>query len=176
MKKLLSIVFVLIVVAVGYWLIAPLFITNEVDDALPVAFDPSSITSEAEMAEIIANIPDQSMDDDMPAATATEAATPTFIPIQSTPGHPATGNVRVIDTGTETIVRFEDYDGTNGPDLFVYLAKDLDATEFISLGRSKGNQGNANYVVPEGIDISEYRYVMTWCRAFGVLFDYAEIN
>jgi len=73
-------------------------------------------------------------------------------------------------------VRYENYKGTNGPDLYVYLAKDLDATEFISLGRAKGNQGNINYTVPDDIDITEYQYVMTWCKAFGVLFDYAPIQ
>ncbi|MEM9336946.1 MAG: DM13 domain-containing protein [Patescibacteria group bacterium] len=96
--------------------------------------------------------------------------------IIDTPTHPAEGSVRVLEAGGQSIVRFEDYDGTNGPDLFVYLAKDLDADEFVNLGRAKGNMGNINYEVPDDVDVSEYKYVMTWCRAFGVLFDYAEIN
>ncbi len=104
----------------------------------------------------------------------TDSAGPFFI--KDTAAHPATGEVLIIRDGDDTTVRFENYDGTNGPDLYVYLAKDLDAKEFVSLGRAKGNKGNINYQVPSNIDASEYKYVMTWCQAFGVLFDYAEIN
>lgn len=114
--------------------------------------------------------------DAMPTSLASEVFRDDVFPISDTRGHPATGNVRVTKTETGTTVRYENYDGTNGPDLFVYLAKDLDAKEFVSFGRARGNKGNINYEVPEGIDVSEYRYVMTWCKAFGVLFDYAEIN
>ncbi|MFT5849292.1 MAG: hypothetical protein ACI9H6_000093 [Patiriisocius sp.] len=113
-------------------------------------------------------------------APAPVAATPAVqgpYTIESTPGHTASGAVRVIKTPNDgTIVRYENYAGTNGPDLFVYLAKDLDATEFVNLGRAKGNQGNINYTLPEDTDLSEYQYIMTWCKAFGVLFDYAEIK
>lgn len=165
----------LVAVGVIYWLAAPLFINEMVDDALPVSF------TEADLMEQSANMPDIEMDDAMPSNIAqpaepvSEPVARSF-PIVDTPGHPASGVVKVITTEGKTFVRFEDYDGTNGPDLFVYLAKDLDATEFVNLGRAKGNMGNINYEVPEDVDISEYRYVMTWCRLFGVLFDYAEIN
>ena len=99
------------------------------------------------------------------------------LPIVDTPGHPATGNIRVISTEDTTIVRYEDYDGTNGPDLKIYLTNDLEeAGDFVSLGAARGNQGNINYTVPNDVDISDYQYVVTWCEAFGVLFDYAEIN
>lgn len=97
-------------------------------------------------------------------------------PIIDTPAHPATGVVRVAKTADSTIVRFENYDGTNGPDLRIYLAKDIKASEFIDLGPAKGNQGNINYDVPESINLEEYPYVLTWCKAFGVLFDYAKIQ
>lgn len=96
--------------------------------------------------------------------------------IEDTAGHPATGQARVIETAEETLVRFEDYDGTNGPDLRVYLATDLEATSFVDLGKAKGNKGNINYTIPADVDVDDYTYVMTWCRAFGVLFDYAEIK
>ena len=151
MKKVVLIVGLILVIGIGYWLAAPLFVTNEVQDELPQQF--------------VTNEPDQA-----PAPVGESFS------IIDTPGHPAEGVIRVIDTEEQTLVRFEDYEGTNGPDLFVYLAKDLEATEFVSLGRAKGNMGNINYEVPGDVDISEYQYIMTWCRLFGVLFDYAEIN
>jgi len=30
--------------------------------------------------------------------------------------------------------------------------------------------------VPLDTDLSEYRYVLTWCVPFGVLFNYAEVR
>ena len=153
MKKTLIILGVVVLAGFGWWTLSPLFIDRAVDDALP-ALDESTTENDTtpsvtELAEVV---------------------------IIDTPTHPATGVVRVLETDGETIVRFENYDGTNGPDLFVYLTNDLEATEFVDLGRARGNQGNLNYTVPGDVDISDYRYVMTWCRAFSELFDYAEIN
>ena len=153
MKKVIIVIVLLLVGAFLYWAVSPLFIDKQVNDELP---------------EILINNTNDSTAAESPAITETS-------PIVDTKGHPASGFVRVL-TGEQSTVRYENYDGTNGPDLYVYLAKDLDAREFVSLGRAKGNQGNINYPVPEEVDISEYKYVMTWCQAFNVLFDYAEIN
>ena len=139
---------------------------EEVSETLP----PAAATNDAVTSELIAE-----------PVTPTPAPEPTSsvsgpFSIVDTPGHPATGNVRVIQTPEQSIVRYENYDGTNGPDLKVWLTNDLEATDFVSLGRAKGNQGNINYTVPANVDVDDYRYVITWCEAFGVLFDYAEIN
>lgn len=96
--------------------------------------------------------------------------------ITGTIGHPASGSVRIIEADGRTYVRYENYKTINGPDLFVYLSKDLDAREFVSLGAIRGTEGNINYAVPEGVTVADYPYVLTWCRAFGVLFNYATIN
>ena len=67
-------------------------------------------------------------------------------------------------------MRYENYAGTNGPDLRVCLADDLNATNFVDLGRAKGNKGNINYSIPDEVDVADYKYVLTWCRAFSALF------
>ena len=183
MKKSLIVIGLTVIGGIVYWLLAPLFVTETIDEELPASF------TEADLMEISAAMPDIVMDDAMPrearivttstprgAANATPEPAVTSFPIVDTPGHPASGAIKILTSDEQTFVRFENYDGTNGPDLFVYLAKDLEATEFVNLGRAKGNMGNINYEVPEDVDISEYPYVMTWCRLFGVLFDYAEIN
>jgi len=72
-------------------------------------------------------------------------------------------------------VRFENFKSTNGPDLFVYLATDDQASDFVDLGRLKGNVGNQNYEIPEGVDLSKYNKVLVWCKAFSVLFGSAEL-
>lgn len=96
--------------------------------------------------------------------------------VVDTPAHPASGVVRIVEADGKVHVRYEEYETINGPDIFVYLAKDLDARDAVNIGRVKSTKGNANYEVPAGVDITEYRYVLTWCRAFGVLFNYADIS
>lgn len=96
--------------------------------------------------------------------------------VVATPAHPASGTVRILEAGGKTYVRYENYETINGPDLYVYLAKDLGAVEFVNLGRLKATQGNVNYEIPEKVDVSEYQYVLTWCKAFGVLFNYADFG
>ena len=73
------------------------------------------------------------------------------------------------------VLRLEDFRSTNGPDLYVYLSVDSRASEFLNLGTLKANQGNQNYAIPEGADLSEYNKVLVWCKAFGILFGSAEL-
>lgn len=98
------------------------------------------------------------------------------VAVVDTPIHPASGFVRIVDADGKMYVRYEEYKTINGPDLYVYLAKDLDATEFVDLGKIKATEGNINYEIPAGVDIAEYPYVLTWCKAFGVLFNSADLS
>jgi hypothetical protein len=90
--------------------------------------------------------------------------------------HDAQGSALVIplDSG-QSILRLEDFRSTNGPDLYVYLATDSGATDYVSLGRLKANIGNQNYDIPEGTDLSKYDTVLIWCKQFSVLFGSAEL-
>ncbi|QQR64796.1 peptide-methionine (R)-S-oxide reductase MsrB [Candidatus Kaiserbacteria bacterium] len=97
-------------------------------------------------------------------------------PIVGTEGHPAEGVVKLIDSPEGMIVRYENFKTINGPDLFVYLSKDLEGKEFVNLGEIRGTEGNINYTIPSEVDILEYRYVLTWCKQFGVLFNYADFG
>lgn len=95
--------------------------------------------------------------------------------VTGTSGHPASGTARVVVAENKKYIRYENFKTLNGPDLYVYLAKDTDAAEYISLGRVRATEGNINYEVPAGVDVSQYHYVLTWCKAFGVLFNYADL-
>jgi hypothetical protein len=96
--------------------------------------------------------------------------------------HNAQGLVKIIPVGEEMelgdkrILRLENFKATNGPDLYVYLSTDKSASDFVSLGRLKGNIGNQNYDIPDGTDLSKYDTVLIWCRAFSVLFGSAELT
>jgi hypothetical protein len=91
--------------------------------------------------------------------------------------HNAEGIAREItlEDGKQ-FIRFENFKVTNGPDLFVYLATDTSATDFVDIGRLKANNGNQNYEVPEGTDLTKYDTVLIWCKAFSVLFGSADLK
>ncbi|MGI9566291.1 MAG: DM13 domain-containing protein [Nitrosopumilus sp.] len=90
--------------------------------------------------------------------------------------HDAQGTVKIIQVegGTEYL-RLENFKSTNGPDLYVYLAIDGNASDYVDLGRLKGNVGNQNYEIPQGTDLSKYDNVLIWCKSFSVLFGSAEL-
>ena len=91
--------------------------------------------------------------------------------------HNAEGQVKLLRLNDSTnFLRLEDFKATNGPDLYVYLSTDKSASDFVNLGRLKGNVGNQNYEIPNGTDLSKYDTVLIWCQAFSVLFGSAELE
>lgn len=91
--------------------------------------------------------------------------------------HNAEGMAIVIRLDdSNMILRLENFKAANGPDLYVYLATDKSASDFVDLGRLKGNIGNQNYEIPEGTDFTRYDTVLIWCKAFSVLFGSAELE
>ena len=90
--------------------------------------------------------------------------------------HNAEGMAKVLplqDGGN--ILRLENLHVTNGPDLYVYLATDKSASDFVSLGKLKANNGNQNYDIPTETDLTKYDTALIWCRPFSVLFGSAEL-
>ena len=90
--------------------------------------------------------------------------------------HNADGMAKVIPLQDgSNILRLENLRVTNGPDLYVYLAIDKSASDFVSLGKLKANNGNQNYDIPLETDLTKYDTVLIWCRPFSVLFGSAEL-
>ncbi|KAA2283002.1 DM13 domain-containing protein [Candidatus Nitrosocosmicus sp. SS] len=91
--------------------------------------------------------------------------------------HNAEGIAKIIPIQDDAnILRLENLKVTNGPDLYVYLSTDKSATDFVNLGKLKANNGNQNYNIPVGTDLSNYNTVLIWCKAFSVLFGSAELK
>ena len=90
--------------------------------------------------------------------------------------HDAQGDAYTIplEDGSN-VLRLENFQSTNGPDLFVYLSTDDKASEFINLGALKANNGNQNYEIPDDTDLEKYNKVLIWCKSFSVLFGSAEL-
>lgn len=82
------------------------------------------------------------------------------------------------------IVRFTNFETSNGPDVQVYLVAAPDANDsetvtkagFIHLGALKGTTGDQNYDLPADADLNKYQSVTVWCRRFGVNFGTAPLR
>ena len=101
--------------------------------------------------------------------------------------HATSGTVKLVRLADGThVVRLENLDTSNGPDLRVWLTDApvkqgqagwhvFDDGEYVSLGKLKGNKGSQNYALPDGVDPSDYSSVSIWCDRFDVSFGAAEL-
>jgi hypothetical protein len=99
--------------------------------------------------------------------------------------HDSKGTATIYEIGNgKRVLRFTDFETSNGPALHVYLVAAGDANDnetikqagFIELGSLKGNVGDQNYDVPADTDLSKYRAVTIWCQRFGVNFGTAPLE
>jgi hypothetical protein len=171
-----------------YLFILPQLRTSSLDEALPVE-TKTEVKAEMQKEEVPAPLksvettePKEEMKKASSASESVSTQVVTALPqaatrsvIVPTKTHPASGYVRVVSEGEARYLRYEDFSTINGPDLVVYLAKDLEAKEFVNLGALKATSGNFNYKIPETVDIKEYPYALVWCEAFSVLFNSAKL-
>ena len=160
-KKILIVLVLIVVGGVGYYAISPLFHNIKADEALP-----GSTTTPTPKDVVKIDSPKLA-----PASSTHSAGT-----VTGTLGHPASGTVRIVEAEGKKYIRYENFKTINGPDIYVYLAKDLDAKDFINLGKVRATEGNINYEIPAGTSATDYKYVLTWCKTFSVLFNSAQIN
>lgn len=153
-KKILIAIIVAIIIPLSVYTISPLFIESTINEELPVSM--------------------QTVDDGQQRVMTSHSGR--FVGVDDGI-HDAQGVVLVVPLEDgKNILRFEDFHSTNGPDLYVYLATDNTASDFVNLGRLKANNGNQNYEIPEGTDISKYDTALIWCKQFSVLFGHAELS
>ena len=94
-----------------------------------------------------------------------------------------TATVYELPDGSQ-LLRVEDFQVTNGPDLRVLLSVHPDpATQseikdqgYVELAKLKGNIGNQNYEIPADIDATAYNSVVIYCKPFHVLFTVAPLG
>jgi len=196
MKTLLTVVTVVLLSGAAWFFLSPLFIDQTVDEAfeftLPdgridmAKIDAMSDAERAQMREPImaaaASAPKQTANETMPT-TPVALANGQFVDADAV--HKGSGTATLYRLPDNThLVRFEDFNTTNGPALVVYLAQhpnpssaaDVTDNGFLELGKLKGNVGNQNYPIPPGTDVSQYQSVVIWCELFDVLFSPAALT
>lgn len=89
--------------------------------------------------------------------------------------HETTGTATIHQLANgKRILRLFNFSTSNGPDVRVVLVptnrlkdnEDVNNHRYIELGKLKGNKGDQNYEIHEGIDISTYGSVSIWCKRF----------
>lgn len=164
MKKsiIIAIIVAAVVIPAGVYGASPLFINTTIDEPAPVGtMDDKTESSGSDIGE-------EPMSDDTKLLG-------NFIGVGDGI-HNAEGLATVIPLDGRSVLRLEDFRSTNGPDLYVYLSTDKQASEFLDLGRLKANNGNQNYEIPDGTDLSKYDTVLIWCKSFSVLFGSAALT
>ena len=164
-------VLIVIVVAIGIvssFALSPYFTESTIDEALPTDAIIQPTTEEAMTEEAMT---EEAMTEEIHTSYAG-----TFIGVGDGI-HDAEGDAYTIllEDGSN-VLRLENFKSTNGPDLYVYLSTDENASEFINLGKLKASNGNQNYEIPDDAIFEKYNKVLIWCKAFGVLFGSAELS
>lgn len=113
--------------------------------------------------------------EEAPEGFASVVATGSFV--DGEPGHHASGQATILTDGTAYILRFEEFDVTNGPDIHVFLSRGPQYAEGdLDLGPVKATRGSSNYAIPSNVDPREYTHVIIWCVPFRVQFGSASLS
>lgn len=89
---------------------------------------------------------------------------------------------QVVDVGI--VLRFEDFEVEDGPDLHVYLTSQetventlgADLADGLDLGELKGLTGDQAYDLPADLDLTTYKSVVIWCVPYKVSFSAASLQ
>jgi len=144
--------------------------------------DDLSAEQAAELEEIVVaaaeKMPDHPMDEEMP----TPEAEIEWVLIEqgqfrdADSAHRGSGDFGIYEQGDQRLMRFENFEVTNGPDLHVFLVENIDGDSMgasVDLGSLKGNVGNQNYEIPADVDLDQFKGVMIYCVPFHVVFSTA---
>ena len=161
-----------VVIPLAWYLASPLVLSRTVDEPAPVAIasrPPGPSAAPSSDAPVASGAPS----DPAPAPLPPLALSGAFH--GSDEFHFGRGTAHLIEAAPgEFVVRLEDFEVRNGPDLYVYLSPDPAGytKNAIELGRLKADKGNQNYAVPTGAldDRAKAASVVIWCKQFSHLF------
>ena len=205
-KKITILSVVIIAAVVTVYLASPLFISTEINEPFPpnseasVSFESFKTMTEEQRIKVAQNMSDSKKNELMiQYANSDSNTTESIDEVMNESANSLDLNNSLISgsfigvndgihnaEGTATVIplqqvdtyvlRLENLKVTNGPDLYVYLSTDKSASDFINLGKLKANNGNQNYNIPTGTDLTKYNTVLIWCKAFSVLFGSVELK
>jgi Electron transfer DM13 len=87
-----------------------------------------------------------------------------------------TGDAKIYLEDGKYVLALENITVTNGPDLHVYLSKEIQPVNFIDLGKLKSTNGNQLYDISGTPDFTVYKYALIHCQQYNHLFGSAELK
>jgi len=169
-----AIVAAVLIVGIGWYLGSPLFIRTTANEAAPTAAaSPAASANEPFPRETLGSV------GPTPRVVATiDVARGELQFVDNL--HNGKGPLTLLRVGDRHVLRFDNVAITNAPDVHVYLSRDRGGkwTESASLylGPLKATNGSFNYDVPAGTDVTPFKSVVVWCRAFSVLVTWADLT
>ena len=86
------------------------------------------------------------------------------------------GSAKIYSMGAIHTLQLENVIISNGPDLHVYISKEVLPVNYIDLGRLQSVSGNQVYQIPGTPDFSQYKYALIHCQRYNHLFGSAELR
>ncbi len=86
------------------------------------------------------------------------------------------GIAKVVSSEGKLQLVLDSFMTSNGPDLKVYLSKEVMPISFIKLGDLKSTSGKQVYEIEGSPDFSQYRYALIHCEQYNHLFGSAELR
>lgn len=171
--------------ATSWWLLSPFFVDDVVDDDFEVSIaDAAGGTTTTSASPVGSTAPPGST---VPVTTAPPTTAPgprllgsgTFVGLA---GHEGTGVAGFFELPDgSTVLRLEDFDIENGPDLRLYVVPGADVYDpgdgATDLGTLRGNVGDQTYELPADLELVPGGWtVLVWCEAFSVEFVAATVQ
>ena len=181
-----------VVVAIGafaWWLLSPLLFDKTVEEEFPLAQAatvPEGMTrGDVEMTMATMAKMDSPAEEAMPDEMAESGTVKTGQFRDADRFHRGSGTATIhrLPDGSH-VLRLETLDVTNGPALVVILSPhpnpsssaDVHQTGYVELAKLKGNKGNQNYPLPDGVDPATFNSVVIYCKPFKVVFSVAPLG
>lgn len=177
----------------AWWLLSPLVMSTEVNEEFPLAAravipDNMTIAEVEETMSAAAGL-ERPVSEVMPAMPANDPSPQARLMgefMDADSFHRGSGTATIYDLGADSrkVLRLEEFEVTNGPDLRVLLAyspnpeghSDLDDAGYVELGKLKGNIGSQNYEIPDSVSLSDVQSVVIYCNPFRVVFSVAPLE
>lgn len=100
--------------------------------------------------------------------------------------HKTSGRATIYSVDGKETLRLTNFKTSNGPDVHVVLIAASDAqdnenfldksVERVELGKLKGNEGDQDYAIPSGTDLSKFKAVSIYCERFNANFGTAPLG
>ncbi|HKO79846.1 MAG TPA: DM13 domain-containing protein [Chitinophagaceae bacterium] len=119
------------------------------------------------------NTPEIPLNDTVDTTMAMSGERGTFI---NGPYGSVSGMATVYTKDGSLVLALENMMISNGPQLHVYLSKEVQPVNFIDLGALQSTRGNQLYTITGNPDFSQYKYALIHCKKYNHLFGSANLQ